>query len=106
MLAREAAGVAQSAIDALLPPLKRDLYALQRKDASAAITSLWRKLDAGTVSKAEHETLAAPHRVALAVHEDREAKTDGIGRWLAQVHSDIDDLTAETIDNWTLPALK
>ena len=39
----------------------------------------------------------------LNEQKQREAKSDAIARWAAQVQSDIEDLTEENIDNWKIP---
>jgi hypothetical protein len=103
VLADEASHAAIIALNALVPPRKRNLFAFRHRDALAAFVILDRKMAEATMSKADFEILASPHRVIMAEHEDREAKVQAVYRKLAQVHSDIDDLTDETVDGWKLP---
>lgn len=83
-LASNWARQAENIVNEVSPPLKRGLWALQRADAG----------------KVPEELRTPEQKAAIAQADARSAKVHAVQRHLAQLHSDIHDLTAETIDAW------
>lgn len=68
----------------IMPPLKQDLWNLQYADAVAV----------------EDKKRTSAQNAAIKLHEDRIAKVRAIHMHLAQMKSDIHDLTESTIEKW------
>lgn len=84
ILAHEAARLAGEAMKIITPPLKQNMWHYQFADIMRVI-----------------EEDRTPEQVAfLAEHDARELRKVAVHRHLAKLHSDIHDLTAETIDAW------
>jgi hypothetical protein len=87
-LAQLALNEAASLIEQIAPRLKSRLFDFQVRDASA------RRLS-GTASDADEEVMDE--------HASRGEKQDAIMRHLAEVESQIHDLTADHVDVWKAP---
>lgn len=83
-LANEVTTEGDRRIMEVVPPLKSALWAMEHGEA-AAVKVADRKPE---------------HKAAISRFEQKSAKVQAIRRHVAQMHSDIHDLTAETIDGW------
>jgi hypothetical protein len=75
---------AQTLINSIIPPLKVRLWNLQANEAKG-------------IPPAKRST---QQKTAIANQDARNAKVNAIMAHLAQMESDIDDLTEQTIDGW------
>jgi hypothetical protein len=64
-----------------------------------------KELDSSALDRAADAALSDDDKAFLAEYERRKTSTEAIQRWAAQASSDIEDLTADTIDSWKLPPL-
>ncbi|MCP3444591.1 hypothetical protein [Bradyrhizobium sp. CCGUVB14] len=104
------------AIDRALPPLGKRRHAnLHESDIHAADNAVRQaladeavakksELDASDVEKAVLARRPKHHTQHLADQESRRAKVDAIVRAAAQVMSDVEDLTADNIGSFKIPA--
>lgn len=83
-LANDVTAQANKAIDAVSPPLKRRLWDYQHAEAA----------------KPDPLLRSAEQKAVVEAHEARSDKVQEIYRHLAQMHSDIHDLTDATFDAW------
>lgn len=83
-LAHDLTVQAQRVVDGIMPPLKRRLWAIQSGKAYAV----------------PEKDRGDGHKTTIATHEDRQDKVAEIELHLAQMHSDIHDLTDATFDAW------
>lgn len=84
-MAAQLAAQAKSVIDGIVPPLKRRLWDFQYSEAATTTAAL-----------------RTPDQKAFIVnHDARNERVYAVNRHLAQLHSDVHDLTETTIDRWT-----
>lgn len=83
-LAHEVTVRAQAAMDAITPPLKK---------------GLWSHLYADAASVPE-EKRTAVHTAIVSQHLDRNKREQAVLRHLAEMHSQIHDLTESDIESW------
>jgi hypothetical protein len=84
-LAQQYLGQAVAMVEGITPPLKKRMMGFQLSDAHA-------RKAAGTATDSDD--------AIIAQHQDLSKKHDAIWRHLAQIESQIDDLTADQIDVW------
>lgn len=83
-LADEVSRRASTAMQVITPTRKANAWAYQLSDVAA-------------VSEKDRTT---EHRTFLAQHEARQARTNAVHRHMALMHSEIEDLTEASLDDW------
>jgi hypothetical protein len=81
---------AEALASQIAPPLKRKLFDVRIRDAHQA---------AG-LAQAAHQEPSAADKATIAEHEARNAKIDAIYRHVAELESQIHDLTEDQVDVW------
>jgi hypothetical protein len=97
------------AIAAVLPPLgKQRAFNMREQDianADAAVVAALSdavRTDPAKVAKAVERARSKDDTDFLKAQADRRARSEAIARAAARMMSDVEDLTADTIDNWRM----
>ena len=107
------------AIHNIVPPGKRRLFNIQveevRKTDAERSEEMVRKINSEESEKTREKMIAELNspdfhkkarskqdKATMSAHDDRTKKIDAIILWAATLHAEIEDLTLDNIDTWTL----